>query len=153
MPALNAEAAIYDALMGAVVAAGEALGFPAKTGIALPNVGFTPPKGTAGRRKEYLSVTYMPNGADLDGLAFDSDRTHVGLLQVSVFWPSSEGVTKPMRVASGLVEAFKPDPRIQGQGVEIHVDRLPTVAGPLQESDLVQIPVTIRWRAGVAADA
>ncbi|MCP1550712.1 MULTISPECIES: DUF4128 domain-containing protein [Methylorubrum] len=153
MPVTGAEAKIYDALMAAAVAAGEAAGFPAKTGIALPNVGFTPPKGAGGKRKEYLSVTYMPNGASLDGLPFDSDETHIGLLQVSVFWPSGDGIVKPLEAAALIVDAFPPGRAFERNGIVVRIDVLPTVAGPLQESDLVQIPVTIRWRAGIAADA
>lgn len=153
MPVIGAEAKIYDALMAATVEAGVSAGFAAKTGIALPNVSFTPPKTADGKRAPYLSVTYMPNGAELDGLPFDSDQTHIGLLQISVFWPSNDGIVKPLQVAAHIVDAFSAGRVIERNGIVVRIDRLPTVAGPLQESDLVQIPVTVRWRAGIAADA
>lgn len=151
MAATGTETKIYDALVTFAGDVAVALGFDRASGVSYPNVGFTPPKSTSGKRKPYLALTYMPNGADLDGLPFDSDETHIGLLQVSVFWPAGEGIVKPGEVAAKIAKAFAPGTQITAPGIVVYIDRKPTVAGPLQESDLVQIPVTIRWRAGVAA--
>lgn len=110
--------------------------------VANPNVGFTPTLNTP-----YLAVTYMPNGAALDGLPFNSDETHIGLLQISVFWPAGAGIVQPMQVAAQVAAAFAPGLRFARGGVEVSVDQKPITSGALQESDWMQIPVTVRWIA------
>lgn len=155
MAVLSAEAAIYEALADKVGGVAQAMGFNPGTGgdVAFPGVSYTPKTDASGKRKAYLAVTYMPNGAALDGLPFDSDATHQGLLQISVFWPAGAGLVKPLQVAAQIVSAFPPGLWIERNGVAIHIDQKPEVTPSLQESDLVQIPVTIRWRAGVPAAA
>lgn len=114
--------------------------------VAMPNAPFTPPV-RSGTRAPYLVMTYMPNGSDLDGLPFDGDVTHVGLLQVSIFWPSAQGIVKPLSMAGAISDWFPAGLRLENNGVQVNVDRTPVIAPALQESDLVQVPVTIRWRA------
>lgn len=153
MAALGAEAAIYEALANKVSGIAEAMGFDPKPGgdVAFPGVSYTPKTDQSGKRKAYLAVTYMPNGAGLDGLPFDSDTTHQGLLQISVFCSAGAGLVKPLQQAAQVVAAFPPGLRFVRNGVRIDIDRKPEVAGSLQESDLVQIPITIAWRASVPA--
>ena len=156
MAVTGVEAQIYSALMDAVVALAGTL----KVALAAPNVAFTPPIAASdgpgvkkGDRLPYLVVTYMPNTADVFGYEGDSDVDYQGMLQVSVFWPARAGIVKPLQVAAQIVTAFKPGTKIDANGLRIRVDQQPTVAPALTESDLVQIPVTVRWRAFVPAAA
>lgn len=156
MAASGVEAQIYSALMDAVVALAQSL----KVALASPNVAFTPPIAVAdgqgfkkGDRLPYLVASYMPNTADVFGYEYDSDVDYQGMLQVSVFWPARAGIVKPLQVAAQIVAAFKPGTKIDASGLRIRIDQQPTVAPALTESDLVQIPVTVRWRVFVPAAA
>lgn len=157
MAASGVEAQIYSALMDAVVALAQSLGIA----LAAPNVAFTPPIASAdgqgvkkGDRLPYLVASYMPNTADMFGYESDSDVDYQGMLQVSVFWPARAGIVKPLQVAAQVVAAFKPGTKINAaSGLRIRIDQQPTVAPALTESDLAQIPVTVRWRVFVPAAA
>lgn len=141
MSVTGTEAAIYEALVWFV----SQIVIDPVLKRSEPNVAFTPVVKTP-----YLSVSVMPNTAELDGLPFDSDVTHMGLLQVSVFWPANTGLVKPMQVASQIVAAFPPGLWIERNGITVRFDQQPRVAGSIQESDWVSIPVTMRWRACAA---
>ncbi len=143
MAAASVKGKIYEAMAARCQDMATQLALP----ISMPNVTFTPPTRD-GARKPYLSVRYMPNGSELDGLGFASDETTIGLLQVSVFWPASEGLVKPTDMADRVAGWWPAGTDIWYQGVRVQIDRAPAVATSLQESDLVQVPVTIRWRAG-----
>jgi hypothetical protein len=144
MAVTGTEAQIYDALAAYLTG----LTFTPAVKIAMPGVDFTPERG-----KPYLVATYMPNTADVFGGENDSDVDYQGLLQISVFWPARAGIVKPLQVAAQIVAAFKPGTKIDANGLRIRIDRQPTVAPSLTESDLVQIAVTVRWRVLVPATA
>jgi hypothetical protein len=145
----NLESQTYANLAASVSAMAAYLGLP----VAEVNVDFTPPRDAKSNRLPYLSVSYQPNGAQRDSLGFaepdelDDDATMEGLLQVSVYWPARVGLVKPSLVAGQVASWFRPGTRLDGGGFSVYVDRRPDVTSAMQESDVVQIPVTVRWRA------
>lgn len=101
----------------------------------------------------YLSVNIMPNTASNVGVDFDSNVDHQGMLQASVFWPSAKGLIKPLSVASQIVTAFKPGTIVERNGIRVLFNERPKVASSLQESDWLQVPVTVRWRVFAMSNA
>ena len=140
MAVTGTEAKIADALFWHV---GQLTTNPA-TDVAYPNVAFTP----AGR-SPYRKVEFIPNLADLVGIAFDSSRDFQGLLQVSVFWKAGDGLVKPTQVAAQIAAHFAPGTRIARNGITVRIDQKPRVISSIQEPDWTQIPVSIAWRAFV----
>lgn len=152
MAVIGIEARLYEALVWYVEQVAPTLTpafMPGKGGdVSFPGADFSPKQG-----KPYLGVSFIPNTAELVGISFDNDVDHQGLLQLSVFWPARQGFVKPMQVASQVVAAFRPGTKIDRNGLRIRIDQQPSIAASLSESDLVQVPVTIRWRAFVSSDA
>ena len=138
MAVSGTEAMIADSLIWQAGQVAASLGLQ----IAFPNVPLSQPVGTP-----YLALTVMPNTAVLQTMEFGGDVDHQGLLQISVFWPSGQGMVKPMSTAAAIVKAFAPGTRIDRNLVSVRVNEQPRIAPALQESDWCQVPVTVRWRA------
>lgn len=156
MAVTGIEARLYDALAAFVSEQAFSPALP----VAYPNAGFAAPVATAngsgvkkGDPLPYLAMSFIPNTADVFGVEWDSDVDHQGLMQLSVFWPARQGLVKPLQIASQVAAAFAPGTKIDRNGLRIRIDRKPTVGGAVSESDLVQVPVTVSWRAFVPADA
>ncbi|MFE1598186.1 phage tail terminator-like protein [Methylobacterium sp. ID0610] len=144
MAATSPEARILDALLTALT--GLALDPPLP--LALPGIGYSPVTG-----KPYLAASYLPNTSRLDGLAFDGDRTHIGLFVVTVVWSAGGGLVKPLDVAARVRRAFAAGTRLEGDPVTVCIDESPEVGAPLDDGPWLRVPVTIRWRVGVSAAA
>ena len=144
MAVIGTEAQILEALLWFFTE----IGTSPTMRIAQPAVAFTPTLGTP-----YLAATVLPNTAELFGTEFDGDVDFQGLAQISVFWPSGQGLIKPQQVASQIVAACAPGTRIDRNGIRVRFDQRPSVAPALVEADWVQIPVNIRWRAFVSTSA
>lgn len=143
MAALGTEAGIYEALAFTLDAMATSLGLP----VAMPDVRFTPCKG-----QPYLLVNILPNTAALFGLEFDSNVDFQGLAQVSVYWPSAQGLVKPMQVAAQVVAALKPGTVISRNGLCVRFNEQPAVSPVQVETDWTQVPIVARWRAFVPSD-
>ncbi len=141
---LGTEAAIYEALVNYLDTMAANLSLP----IAMPGASFTPIIS-----KPYLLASIVPNTAALFGLEFDSDVDFQGLAQVSIYWPSGQGLVKPLHVASRVVAALAPGTRINRNGIQVRIDEQPSVSPSQVETDWTQIPVIARWRAFVPSDA
>ena len=136
MAVTGVDAQIIEALLWYM---GQFVATPAMT-LANPSVGFIPQIDTP-----YLDVTVMPNLAGATGIAFGSQIRRQGLMQVSVFWPSGQGLVKPAQVASQIVSYWKRGTRIDRNGLIIKVNDSPKVASPISEPDWLQVPVTVAW--------
>lgn len=118
--------------------------------VAAPNTEFTPPRDNTKdkNRLPYIDVSYMPNGAQLDSMGFNQeDETLQGLLQLSVYWPARQGLVKPSALAGKVAAYFPAGTRLDGGGFSVYVDRRPDTGPAMFESDMVMLPVTVRWRA------
>lgn len=144
MAVAGTEAVILDTLMRYLAG----LTFSPEMKVAQPGVAFSPRINTP-----YLRAAFLPNTSRLDGLAFDSDRTHVGLFVVTVVWPAGQGFVKPMEVAAQVRRAFTAGTRIEGIGLTVAIDEEPQTAGVVDDPPWIGVPVTVRWRVGTAAYA
>ena len=142
MTATTAEAKIASALLAKAEQVAGVLALP----LAFPGVAFKPTVNAP-----FLQVSVMPNMADATGIEFGAPINHQGMLQISVFWPAGQGEVKPRDMAGRVIAAFARGTRIQGDGIEVRIERQPEAASVLTQSDRLQVPVTIRWRA-VAPD-
>lgn len=132
------EANIFRALMEHLMT----LVFTPALPIAAPNVVFPP----AGQTKpdNYLSVTFLPNRTDTLSIGNGHQR-HQGILQVSVFWKSGNGIVKPLDVADRIIKHFAKGTVLEGQGLKVKIGRKPWAAPPLQDAAYIQVPVSIEY--------
>lgn len=144
MTVTGTEAQIYEALVFTLDEMATALRMP----IAMPGVPYKPVID-----QPYLVANVVPNTATLFGLELDSDVDFQGLAQVSVYWPSGQGLVKPMQVAAKVVAALAPGTRIARNGIEVRINEQPTVSPVQVETDWTQVPIIARWRAFVPSDA
>lgn len=121
--------------------------------IAMPGVAFTPPVFTddgpenrKGDPKPYLQALFLPNDTTNTELGVGQEQ-HRGILQVSVFWKKGVGHIKPLEAANRIINHFAKGTTLHRGGLKIVIDRKPHAAAPLQETDRVQVPVTVRYHA------
>ncbi len=94
---------------------------------------------------KYLRVDFFPNRPAWEGLT--SGKMAQGLLQITVNWPSHDGILAPMR-ASDTVRAHFPKalPLIEN-GTKVTISGEPWATNPITEGDKVSVAVTIPWQA------
>jgi hypothetical protein len=109
--------------------------------IAYPDVPFTPPS-TA-----YLKVYYIPNGTERICITPGSPNRYQGILQVTVVFPAGQGAVKPNDVAGQIANHFAEGTQLQTAAGPIRIDKRPSVERPMQDTDRIQIPVSIDWVA------
>ncbi|PSS59855.1 hypothetical protein C6558_36135 [Ensifer sp. NM-2] len=111
--------------------------------IAGPNVVF--PGAGQTLPPKYLRLAFMPNQARQVTMGDDPQQKR-GLLQVSVVWPVGQGIIDALEVVDQVIDHFK-NQTLFASGVRITISSEPWAAGPLQESERVQIPITIPYHA------
>lgn len=126
----------------------------AKSAINFPDLPFTPPRSavTGGGPGEtepapYVSVSFIPNTSDLDGMAFDSGANDAGLLGLNVVVPAGQGVIAPIQLAQRLAAAFAPGTVLSDatSKVQVRIYEQPRLASAIEGTDNVTIPVIVRW--------
>lgn len=103
--------------------------------------------------KAYLRPTYLPAEANAPHIAFDGDAEHVGLYQVSVFWPAGKGIADPLAVADAIRAHFARGTDFALDGIDLRILREPSTLPAVQEPSWLQIPVRVPWWACVTAGA
>ena len=131
-------------ILAALLAHLETLTFTPALQIAMPNVDF--PKSGQTKPDNYLKADFMPIPTTNTELGAGQEQ-HRGMLQVSVFWKKGAGIIKPQEVSDAIVAHFAKGTKIYSGGLKISIDRKPYAASPLQETDRVQVPVSIRYHA------
>jgi hypothetical protein len=111
--------------------------------VAAPNVVF-PPAGQQTPAK-YLRLAFLPNQTRQITMGDDPQQKR-GLFQVSVVWPVGHGIIDALDVADQIIDHFR-NQTLFASGVRITISSEPWAAGPLQDGDRVQIPVTIPYIA------
>ncbi|RVJ51643.1 phage tail terminator-like protein [Sinorhizobium meliloti] len=119
------------------------LAMPQVLPVAAPNIVF-PPAGQQMPAK-YLRLAFLPNQTRQITMGNDPQQKR-GLLQVSVVWPVGQGIIGALDVADQVIDDFK-NQTLFASGVKITISSEPWAAGPLQDGDRVQIPVTIPYIA------
>ena len=133
-------------ILAAFLAHLETLTFTPAMPIAMPGVPFTPPKDANGRLLPYLAAFFMPNQTTNSELGAGQEQ-HRGMVQVSVFWPAGAGHIKPLEAADKIIAHFAKGVTLYSGSLKIIIDRKPYAASPIQETDRVQVPVTVRYHA------
>lgn len=121
-----------------------ALSFTPALQIAMPGIDF-PAAGQA-KPDNYLQATFLPNDTTNTELGAGQEQ-HRGILQVSVYWRKGVGHIKPLEAADRIINHFAKGTTLHKDGLKIVIDRKPFAASPLQETDRVQVPVTVRYHA------
>lgn len=131
-------------ILAAMLAHLEQLTFSPALQIAMPGIDF--PASGQTKPDNYLSVFFMPNETTNSELGAGQEQ-HRGMIQVSVFWKKGVGHIKPMEAADKIIAHFAKGTTLYSGGLKIIIDRKPYAASPLQETDRVQVPVTVRYHA------
>jgi hypothetical protein len=135
--AVGSDAIIFKALTDRLRA------MPQVLPIAGPNVVF--PVAGQPLPPKYLRLAFMPNQTRQVTMGDDPQQKR-GLLQVSVVWPVGQGIIDALEVVDQVIDHFK-NQTLFASGVRITISSEPWAAGPLQESERVQIPITIPYHA------
>lgn len=131
---MSVEADILGALMSRVNSLG--LGVP----VAWPGVNFDPPADG-----KYIAATFIPNGAGRVAISTGTAHRHIGMLQLSVFWPRGAGQVAPLEKASEIVDGFTTDLKLTAGSNTVRITKKPDLAGPLTEPHATHVPVTVSW--------
>lgn len=129
-----------EAIMAALFTRMASLSLTPSLPISWPNVSFSMPPD-----RKALRVVFVPNTATRRALGSDGAHQYLGLLQVSVHWPSGQGETAPRAIASDVADHFPPDLKLTSGGVTVRITKRPTVEDLMVGDDGVQIPVMIDW--------
>lgn len=135
--AVGTDAIIFKALTDRLRA------MPQVLPIAGPNVVF--PAAGQPTPAKCLRLSFMPNRTRQITMGDDPQQKR-GLLQVSVVWPVGQGIIDALEVVDQVIDHFK-NQTLFASGVRITISSEPWAAGPLQEDDRVQIPVSIPYHA------
>lgn len=135
--ATHIEAQIDDALMRHM----STLTLPATVtgGVSYPNIDFD------ASGNPHVRITIFKNqDQDID-ISFDTAPIRRGILQASVFWNTGVGLIHPKEVAGLIKDHFGLGTRITEATFTIRIDQSPSVGSDIQESNWVQIPVSIPY--------
>ncbi|QIB36881.1 hypothetical protein G3A56_01780 [Rhizobium oryzihabitans] len=129
-------------ILAALIEHLKTLSFSPALQIVMPGVDFP----AAGQTKpdNYLAAFFMPNETTNSELGAGQEQRR-GMLQVSVFWKKGAGHIKPLEAADKIIAHFAKGTTLNADGLKIIIDRKPYAASPLQETDRVQVPVTVRY--------
>lgn len=134
------EANILEALLQHL----ELMVFTPSLEIALPGIDF-PAVGQA-KPDNFLRVDPLIN--DVINVSIGAGRQqHPGILQVSVMWTKGAGFIKPLAVADAIVAHFAKNTVLYSSGVRVVIYDKPSVSTPLQDTDRVMVPVSIRYHS------
>jgi len=111
----------------------------AQPGIDFPAAGQTKPDN-------YLAAFFFPNRTTNTELGSGPEQ-HRGIMQVSVFWKKGVGHVKPLDVAGAIIDHFAKGTTLYKSGVKIVIDRKPYAASIIEETDRVQVPVTVSYHS------
>ncbi|RVM88109.1 phage tail terminator-like protein [Sinorhizobium meliloti] len=135
--AAGTDAIIFKAVTDRLIA------MPGVLPIAAPNVVF--PAAGQPLPAKYLRLAFLPNQTRQITMGNDPQQKR-GLFQVSVVWPVGQGIIGALDVADQVIDHFK-NQSLFASGVKVTISSEPWAAGPLQEGERVQIPVTIPYIA------
>lgn len=127
------DAAIRSAFVARLTA------FPGLPSVAWENMRFTPVLGSP-----YVRPTLMPGEPTQAEIGENGCNRHVGVYQISLFFPAGKGLAAVEALRDGLVDHFKRGSVLTGSiGVEI----TKAYGGPmLEEPNWIHCPVTIQYR-------
>lgn len=114
--------------------------------VAYPDVTFTPPVDAQGKAKPYLEVRHLPNTNVNLFLGDDSTVQYQGLLQITVVHPSAQGIIKPYEIAGLVASHFAKGTLLTSAGIKVRIYQKPSIAGSIQDTDRVRVPVTIPYQ-------
>jgi len=122
----------------------QALVFSPAIPISFPNRTFTPSGA-------YLRTWWLPSPTETLGgtTPVTAPLDYKGIYQVSVFWPIGSGSTPIMEVASAIAAHFKRGTKLSHDGIDVWMDDPPSVGPMIQESNVLQLPVSVPYRAFV----
>lgn len=132
--ATSIEGRIFDVLAARLAA------FASVPPIAWPDKEFTPPSN-----RKWLRVTQFRAGTEPVAIAGTTD-SHVGFMQVDVFWPLNRGETEALDVAAAIRSHFRSSRKYYGTGVVVEITSA-RAGSTIRDADQTQIPITINWRA------
>ena len=117
------------------------------SGIAWPNVPYTPTTGTAYLRARFVPVTRRPVTAGPQ-----AEQRHSGLFVVNVYTPEDQGAAAGVTLADKLCDRFEGSTSIVAAAVNVRLEYA-EAKQPLHEPPFYVIPVEIGWYSYVSQGA
>lgn len=111
----------------------------AHPGLDFPAAGQTKPDN-------YLAAFFFPNRTTNSEIGSGQEQ-HLGILQVSVFWEKGVGHIKPLETAAAIIDHFAKGTTLHKDGLKVVIDRKPYASSIIEETDRVQVPVTVSYHA------
>lgn len=127
---------IYDAF--ALKVAAFASGLSPALEVSYTGLQFDPPD--AG---DWLELDTFWNDSANYGWADDGPTVEQGFFRLTACTRSTTGLNGVQGIAEDILAEFAKGTTFGGARVE----RAPTIGGPIQHDDRLEVPVTIRWRA------
>lgn len=116
---------------------------------AWPNKHFEETQETTGnnigRLRPYQSVSFMPGSVPSTLVGFGQEENLTGIFQVSLYWPSDTGVVPAVRAAAQIAGYYPAGLVLVESGCVVRVNSPAYLSGALQETDRIQVPVTVPW--------
>lgn len=112
--------------------------------IAWPGTDLRPPSGG------YLRASHLPNTTAQITLGTSGLNRHVGLFQIDVMWPESEGLTEPLERAGAVIAHFARGTTMTRGGVTVRVTSPPSLAPAQHDPPFMMVPVSIPYFADTA---
>jgi len=115
--------------------------FPSLPSVAWENVPFTPVNGVP-----YIKPFLLPGEPSQAEMGTLGANRHVGVYQISIYYPASTGTLGLGTLRDALIDHFRRGTPLVRSGVNISIQR--AYAGPMmQETDWVFVPITIQYFA------
>lgn len=94
----------------------------------------------------YLRTSFLPNRSADNPIRDEDQPARMGLFQVSVVSPPDRGLNDSLTLSGQIIEHFR-RARLPANGWLVRVTEAPWASPPMQDSDRLQVPVTIPWVA------
>lgn len=116
------------------------LSLPSVPAIARENESFTPPANAP-----YLRPTLGPGEPSQAELGESGQNRHVGIYQISVFYPAGTGTLAASALVAAIIAHFKRGTVLIYSGQEITITKA-YASRMMQDTGMVHIPITIEYR-------
>ncbi len=134
--ATSIEAKVVDGLISRF----NELTLPSGTGVAYPNVTFTP-DGT----HPYVRLTVAKNTPINHHIGGGKEPERLGIFLATVCWPVGAGLGTASDLANAIRDAFAFNTKWTYSAVDFRIVEEPAVQGDIVDGAYTQIPVTIPW--------
>ena len=94
---------------------------------------------------QHIEVQFLPNESTELSVGNDAPKWHQGFLQMTVVWPTGQGVVAPALYVDQIIDHWRKGTTLFGTGFKLKVNRTPWDGQPFKDGKWVRIPVSIPY--------